>query len=143
MNRHRAPKLNDPVIGTAPSEDDEFYIAWGRETFKNNINYLNDVLRQFITLNATLLAGSVVLLNDKIVDSNFKFLILVMLLTSLITAIIGIMPSGLIVDIRVANDIYRHKKFVARLAFVLVVITALLLVGAFIIALIGIYKLHQ
>ncbi|MGH2509771.1 MAG: hypothetical protein ACRDHZ_20520 [Ktedonobacteraceae bacterium] len=143
MTRRRALNLNKPVIGTAPTEDDEFYIAWGRETFKNNISYLNDVLRQFITLNATLLGGSFVFLDDKIIDSNFKFWVLIILLASLTVAIIGIMPYGLRVDLRVASDIRRHKTFVTRLTFIFLVITAILLICAFMVALIGLYKHHQ
>ncbi len=101
-----------PIKATAPSEDDEFYISWGRETLKNNINFLNEVLRQLVSLNVALLGGSIIFLDNRFVDDTFKVIVILAFLFSLMFSFAGIMPYGRSVDLRVAEDIRKHKRFV-------------------------------
>jgi len=60
-------KNKTPQAGQAPSEDDTFYLTWGKETLKNNINLSNDILKQIITLSSALLG---VLPYEKTVSIN-------------------------------------------------------------------------
>jgi hypothetical protein len=99
-----------PIKGTAPSEDDEFYISWGRETLKHNLVFANEVLRQLVTLNVALLGGSIIFLDNIFVDSNIKVFALLSFFFSLIISFIGIMPYARSVDLRVADDIREHKE---------------------------------
>lgn len=127
-----------PIKATAPSEDDEFYISWGRETLKNNINFLNEVLRQLVSLNVALLGGSIIFLNDTFMDSTFKGLVILVFLLSLMFSFAGIMPYGRSVDLRVAEDIRKHKRFVLTLKLYFTGTAGILLGTGFILALIGI-----
>ena len=99
-----------PIKATAPSEDDEFYISWGRETLKQNLVFANEVLRQLVTLNVALLGGSIIFLDNKFVDTNIKALAILFFFISLAISFIGIMPYTRSVDLRVADDIRKHKK---------------------------------
>jgi hypothetical protein len=126
-----------PIKGTAPSEDDEFYISWGRETLKNNINFLNEVLRQLVSLNVALLGGSIIFLDNRFVNDTFKALVMLAFLFSLMFSFAGIMPYGRSVDLRVAEDIRKHKRFVFSLKFYFTVMAGILLGAGFIVALVG------
>ncbi len=64
-------KQNIPE-GSRPSEEEEFYVAWGRETLKSNLVFANEVLRQLVTLSATLLGGSIAFLDASLIDVLFK-----------------------------------------------------------------------
>ncbi len=129
---------NKPIQATAPSEDDEFYIAWGRETLKNNITFANEVLRQLVSLNVALLGGSIIFLDDKLLDSTFKLFIILAFLLSLIFSFAGIMPFGRYVDLRVAEDIRRHKRLVLSWKLYFLGTAGVLLGIGFILALAGI-----
>ncbi len=86
------------------------HISWGRETLKNNINFLND---------------------------TFKALVMLAFLFSLMFSFAGIMPYGRSVDLRVAEDIRKHKRFVFSLKFYFTVMALILLGAGFILALVG------
>jgi magnesium-transporting ATPase (P-type) len=126
-----------PIKVTGPSEDEEFYISWGRETLKNNITLVNEVLRQLVSLNIALLGGSIVFLNDNLIDWAFKVAIILMFFSSLIFSFVGIMPRGGRVDLRVAEEIRRHKSRILKWKLYFVGTAGLLLGTGFILALIG------
>lgn len=110
----------------------------GRETLKNNINFLNEVLRQLVSLNVALLGGSVIFLNDTFMNSTFKVFVILVFLLSLMFSFVGIMPYGRSVDLRVAEDIRKHKRFVLTFKLYFTGTAGILLGAGFILALIGI-----
>ncbi len=129
--------MTKPLQGTKPAEDDEFYIAWGRESLKNNISFLNDVLRQLLTIDVTLVAGSIVFINTKLLNSFFNIFFVFTFFGSLIAALLGIMPFGLIVDLRVPEDIRKHKTFVFTWKLKLTILAGGLLIVGFVFAFIS------
>lgn len=101
---------DDVIVGEIPSEEDNFYISWGRESIKNNLIISNEVLRQFTTISTTLLGGSAIFLDDKVIDIKFKPWIIIFFLFSLIFSFLGIIPYEGYVDLRVPNKIKEHKE---------------------------------
>ncbi|HEY0072564.1 MAG TPA: hypothetical protein VGB77_00560 [Abditibacteriaceae bacterium] len=103
---------NEPVLLEAQETTAEhsFYVAWGRETIKNNISLANDVLRQFLSLNTTLLGGSLVFLDPKLISSAFRWFALTMFFLSFIVCLFGIVPFEGQADIRIPEDIRKHKE---------------------------------
>jgi hypothetical protein len=57
--------MNEPVKSLPPSDEDIFYLKWGEETIKKNIENAHGVLTQFLTLNVSLMGGSIVFLDPK------------------------------------------------------------------------------
>lgn len=100
---------NKPIEVTAPSEEEEFYITWGRETLKNNLTFANEVLRQLVTINASLLGGSIILLSSNLIDSIFKAFAILFFFVALIFSFIGMMPYEGSVDLRKPDEIRDHK----------------------------------
>ena len=104
-----------PVLqGGRPSSDDMFYFRWGRETVKNNLTLVNEVLRQLVTLNSALLGGSIAFLDDSVVGAAFKPWIVFAFLASLIGSFLGMMPYEATVDVRVPEEVKRHKDDALR-----------------------------
>ncbi len=130
-------KKRQPIKGTPPLEDEEFYVLWGRETLKNNLAFTNDVLRQLVTLNAVLLGGSIAFLDDSLVDSTFKKVIILLFFLSLVFSFVGMMPYGHSVDLRLPEDIRRHKEFAFKLKRYFLWTAGALLASGFIVALVG------
>lgn len=131
-------KRKNVMAGSPPSEDEEFYVLWGRETLKNNLAFTNDVLRQLVTLNTALLGGSIAFLDEKLISSTFKGGIVVLFFLSLITSFVGMMPYQHSVDLRLAEEIRQHKENAFRWKRYCLWVAGILLASGFIIALIGI-----
>jgi hypothetical protein len=104
-----------PVLeATTPSEEEKFYIEWGRETIKNNLIFANEVLRELVTLNSALLGGSIAFLDDTMLDPTLKPIVVALFLLSLIVSFLGIMPYESFVDLRVPDQIQQHKRRALR-----------------------------
>ncbi len=89
--------MNDQntINGTAPSDEDKFYINWGRETVKENIKVLNDTLRLFITLDTAIISGYLTFFNKlNIQNSILKIIPIALIISSLIIAIYSIYPKS-------------------------------------------------
>src|ERR1043165_5944762 len=95
--------------GRPPTEEEVFYIAWGRETIKNNISLCNDILKQLITLSSALL--SVTLIFEGIVtNERWKALVAFTFFCSLIVAFIGLLPYERKVQLHTPEEIKKHKQ---------------------------------
>jgi len=94
--------------GIQPSEEDIFYVSWGRETVKNNITLANDILKQLITISSALLG--ITIIYERIIESGtLKVIVLLSFFSSLVVAFLGILPYEAKVQIAIPNDIKTHK----------------------------------
>ncbi len=93
-----------------PTSEDLFYIKWGRETHKDNIGVLNNVLRQFITLDTALLAVLIAFFDKIQICKWIKVLSCALLMFSLVMAVFGIIPLSSDLDLRRPDLIKAHKK---------------------------------
>lgn len=93
-----------------PSSEDLFYIEWGRETLKNSIKVLNGVLSQFITLDTALLAALIGFFNKIGANTWVKVLSGAFLMVSLVIALIGQIPTGKVIDLRMPLLIKEYKS---------------------------------
>lgn len=106
-------KSQDNVIevkAEEPTSEDLFYIRWGRETHKDNIGVLNNVLRQFITLDTALLAALVAFFDKIEICKWIKVLSCALLMFSLVVAVFGIIPLSSGLDLRRPDLIKAHKQ---------------------------------
>ena len=92
-----------------PTSEDLFYIRWGRETRRDNIAVLNNVLRQFITLDTALLAALIAFFDKIEICKWIKVLSCVLLMFSLAMALLGIIPRSSHIDLRQPDLIKAHK----------------------------------
>ncbi|MEO0127643.1 MAG: hypothetical protein ABIL44_07835 [candidate division WOR-3 bacterium] len=95
--------------GTRPSEEEVFYTKMARETLKNNLQFANEVLRQLVSITSVLLGGFIIFQYPGFSQVMRQFII-ILLLGSLIIALIGILPFEGSVDIRMPNEIKKHKE---------------------------------
>ncbi len=96
--------------GRPPSPEEVFYLQWGREALKNNINLLNDVLRQLVTLDTALLAALIGFLHEIQIPEWSKAIVLSSVSISLLLAFIGVLPYRAEVDLRKPEHIRVHKE---------------------------------
>lgn len=96
------------------TDEEKFYIEWGRETLKNNLTFANEILRQLVTLNATLLGGSIAFLSDNVIDATLKTVIICFFLLSLIVSFVGIMPYESSVDLRIPAEIRQNRQLALK-----------------------------
>lgn len=101
---------NNVLEGCLPTEDDKFYVSWGRESLKNNLTHANEVLRQLVTLNSALLGGSIAFVDPTIIAIPFKVGVIIAFFVSLILSFLGIMPYEGAPDLRKPKDIKQHKE---------------------------------
>lgn len=94
--------------GKPLNDDQKFYLEWGKESIKNNIKLLNDMLSKMIVLNASFAGGAVV--QKVIIDSTPKTILIVIFLIALVISFIGYMPFENAIDISAPNEIKVHKK---------------------------------
>ena len=98
------------VNAEEPTSEELFYIKWGRETHKDNIGVLNNVLRQFITLDTALLAGLIAFFDKIEICKWIKVLSCALLMFSLLVAVFGIIPISRDLDLRRPDLIKARKK---------------------------------
>lgn len=92
-NRDRPNGIDaPPTLGMPPNIKEEFYLSLAGEFVKNNTKFVNDVLRQLVTLNTALLGGTIAFMNKDVIREEFKILIIIPLLGALIIAFKGIFP---------------------------------------------------
>lgn len=98
------------IIGKKPSEDDEFYIVWGRETLKNGITLQNDLLKQILTLNTALISVSI--FYEKLFKGceGLFCLFILSFLVSLAISLVGIFPNSSGIDLDSPSEIKTHKQ---------------------------------
>lgn len=82
------------VNGQEPTTEEVFYSDLGDELFKRNIPFLNDVLRQLMTLSVGLMGGGMFFLTDAVCDKGMRLVAMGMFFISLGISLIGILPYG-------------------------------------------------
>ncbi len=132
-----AGKKSQIIEAQPPSEEDHFYLTWGRETLKNNLAFTNEVLRQLVTLNVSLLGGSIAFLDEKLIDPNFKKVVIILFFLSLVVSFIGMMPYQSTVDLRIPAKIKENRAKAFKWKRRCLWIAGGLLGAAFVTALLG------
>lgn len=102
--------MTQPLPGSAPSEDDLFYLEWGKETTKKNIENAHGVLTQFLTLNTALMGGSVVFLSPSAVDKAWQTIALGLFFIGLFISFVGILPHETTANLISPSEIKQHKE---------------------------------
>jgi hypothetical protein len=99
---------NKPQIGQKPTNEDDFYLDWGKESLKNNIKLSNDVLKQLITLSTALLGLSIIY--EKIVENEIlRVIVMILFFLSLLLSLLGILPYEKKILLNSASQIKQHK----------------------------------
>lgn len=140
-NRNRPNGIDaPPTSGMPPNIKEEFYLSLSGEFVKNNTKFVNEVLRQLVTLNTALLGGTIAFMNKDVIRQELKIPIIICLLGGLVIAFKGVFPySGKISffnPIRVEafnNDALNHKlKFIEQsgkcslIGFLLIIVALIL-----------------
>jgi len=122
------------LSGAKLSESDKFYLSWGYESQKNNIKIVNDVLRQLITLNSAMIAGSIALLKSNLIGEQYTKAIILLFFVSLVTSFWGVFPFEGSFDIRRIDQIRKHKKRALKVKVTYMTVSGVLMVTGFAIA---------
>ena len=101
--------MNDPVASTPPSQEDAFYLQWGEETIKKNIENAHGVLTQFLTLNTALMGGSVVFMKAENIGDLWLSVALSLFFVGLCTSFLGVLPHETAVNPISPTQIKEHK----------------------------------
>jgi len=114
-----------------------FYVQWGMESVKRNLQSLNDVLGRMVVLVSSLFGGSVFFIKDDLMNRGAKLIVLGALAASLTASVAGLIPySGMIeLDNPEAIRTYKSaaiscKKLALSAAFVFLVIAFFVAIGA-------------
>ncbi|MGH7802415.1 MAG: hypothetical protein ACREOW_17610 [Thermodesulfobacteriota bacterium] len=126
------------ISGRQLTEEEKFYVAWGRESLKNNLILVNEVLRQLLTLSSALLGGSIIFIDEKIMDSHAKVVIIFLFLLSLVVSFLGMLPFEGSIDPRNPLLIKQHKEAALKWKRFFLWTASVLLISGFVLALIGI-----
>jgi hypothetical protein len=102
-------KESKPIKGQKPTEDDLFYLDWGRESIKNNLKNTNDILKQLITISTAVL-GLTIVFENIIKHDSLRIVVLFLFFLSLIISFLGILPYGKKIQINSAEEIKEFKS---------------------------------
>src|ERR1043165_2349730 len=80
------------VQGEFPDPMDVFYTEVGNDIFKRNVPFLNEVLRQLLTLSVRLMGGSLFFLSEATCDQRYKFVAICFFFFAMLAAFIGVLP---------------------------------------------------
>jgi hypothetical protein len=131
------------IQGRPPSPEQEFYYQWGLETLKNNFTVLNDVLRQLVTLSASVLGGSIAFLSPRLIGTEYKNAVVITFFMSLVFAFFGMMPYEGKFDPQRPDSVKLHKGRAVKWKRTWVWITAASLTAGFLLATVGMWKHSQ
>jgi len=120
------------------SEEDVFYAEWGRETFKNNLTFANEVLRQLVTLSSSLLGGAIAFLEKTNIPPTYIKVILIFLFLSLIASFLGLLPYEEVIDIRNPKLVRKFKRRALNIIRIFLYTSATILSIAFGVAIAGV-----
>ncbi len=102
--------MNEPVQSVPPSHEDIFYVKWGEETVKKNIENAHAVLTQFLTLNVSLMGGSIVFLDPKYINKIWLITLLSLFFIGLCISFVGLLPHESTISCISPSEIKLHKK---------------------------------
>lgn len=130
---------NEYPLGEDPTDEEKFYIDWGRETLKNSILRINDLQKTLMTISISMLGGSLAFYNIMSLPDSWKKASLIMLLISVIVNAFSTFHGDSLATTNNAAKIKeekeavkRKKYFWYRVSFVsLIIPLAIVLVGTF------------
>jgi len=120
------------------SEEDVFYAEWGRETFKNNLTFANEVLRQLVTLSSSLLGGAIAFLEKTNIPPTYIKVILILVFLSLIASFLGLLPYEEVINIRNPKLVRKFKRRALNIKRIFLYTSATILSIAFGVAIAGV-----
>ena len=103
-------KMKTPLQGTPPTDDDTFYLEWGKETTKKNIESAHGVLTQFLTLNTALMGGSVAFFTQGSINKSLQLSALFCFFIGLLVSFLGVLPYESNVSPISPSEIKDHKE---------------------------------
>lgn len=98
------------INGKKPLEEDSFYLEWIKESYKENIKNVNDILKNFIVVIFSLASLLFGFFDEIVIDTNYKKLILALLILGMLTSMIGVFPWVKLVQYNNPKDIDNYKK---------------------------------
>lgn len=102
--------MTDPVKSTPPSDEDLFYLRWGEETIKKNIENAHGVLTQFLTLNTALMGGGIAFMKPESISSIWLAFSLSLFFFGLVFSFLGVLPHETKVNPISPTQIKEHKE---------------------------------
>lgn len=129
--------MDKPQVSKPLTQDDEFYLEWGRETQKAGISVSVDTLQRLVSLNGTMLGGSLLLWQSIATASWMRPTCCGLFLIALFTAFWGILPHSDRVDLDDPASIKQFKETLLERRNRWVRVSAFLTSVAFILALIA------
>ncbi|MDC8003728.1 hypothetical protein POV27_06675 [Aureisphaera galaxeae] len=122
-----------------PTTDEElFYLEWGRESLKNGIALANSVLKQLLTTNTAILTIVLVFADRQVMSSDMKKPVVIAFLVALIISLFGFLPYEKKVILKSPSAIKAHKKKALRHKRIFLWLSATCMLVGFIMALFGI-----
>ncbi|WP_109124981.1 hypothetical protein [Dyella sp. C11] len=108
--------MSTPPIqtGRQVTEEEKFYLDWGRESLKANLQLANNVLQQLLTLSTSLAAGGVLFLSKETVPAWLIAPVLLMFMLALVASLWGIFPYGGVINLSSPAQIQAHKTRALR-----------------------------
>ena len=98
--------VEEPVIqGRMATAEEEFFVGLGESIFKGTIPYLNDVLKQLLTVSIALSGGTLMFLSDPQCSKGMKLAAAVLFGAAIICAFVGVLPYRDWVRLDVAAEI--------------------------------------
>ena len=113
-------------------------MAWGDELIKRDVPFVNEVLRQLVTLSAGLLAAHIALYSQPLMRLGFKIAIAVLFLLALAIALAGTLPHRRTLHRRAPYQIKREIEIALRLKLTILRFSAGFLLLGLLLALVGV-----
>ncbi|UFP95817.1 hypothetical protein [Gloeobacter morelensis] len=133
-------KVPEALAGRQPTEDELFYVDWGKETIKQNLSFLNDVLRQLLTLNTALIGSSAVFFDESILGKDFKLAVIIVFMFSLFVCLVGVLPVETDVNPQAPGLVKEHKQKATKWKRCLLYISFSSFFLGFVLVLFGLYS---
>lgn len=105
----------EPAVyeGVPTSARDNFLIDWGLDTWRKSAERLADALQRVVTLNVTLLGGSLVFLREEVAPAWARLAAMGAFLLSLALALAGSLPRTARLDPEDPDAVLAYKSRVA------------------------------
>ena len=91
-------------------EEEEFFLDWGRETLKNSITRVDEMLARQLSIAVALAGGGLVALDKSVLPAALSPVVVSLLLFSALFAYSGVEPRRLPLNMDDAEQIRRHKE---------------------------------
>lgn len=88
-----------------PDATDAFYCDIGNQLIRNRIPFMNEVLRQLLTLSVAMLGGSTFFLGPAVCHPGLRIAAMSMFLLSLLCALFGVLPFRATIRLHVVHEI--------------------------------------